>query len=411
MKVFKRGYNRRQQARHALIAAVMASFFPGVFLFCLPALFVSYWKTAIPASDTQLGWVTTLAVLASGFFTYLAGLARSRWGTRMMYVVSLVLMVSSLVIAITFPTSLWAAYVWAFIAGASTTFAYSPSLSAVQEWYPTRLGLTTGLINISFGLSAALASPIVARSLTHFGFTTTNAILITLMTVTMIVSIILSTPRRHEKARVAELSDDGISQPVRRSMTTNEALHSSPFWQIWLMWFAGGASAVTMLTFSATYSDYLNGHGVFVNTVAVVTAFAAGNGIIRLINAVIIDRVGPVIIDTIAFGALSLGYLALILTDNGHILTLVAFLGGSALGSIFTTSPSLITPIFGLKHFGQIFGLIFAAYGIFGALAGPLASTRLSSVIGYKPVFAYLAALSTLACLMVLALARTRKKM
>lgn len=114
-------------------------------MFTLPPLFTAWWGAVTKASDASLGWVTTCAVLASGLLTYVAGIVRQQVGTRWMYVVATVLMLVSLAVVLVNPRSLPIAYVWALLSGASSAFTYSPSLTAVQEWFPRRLGLVTGL--------------------------------------------------------------------------------------------------------------------------------------------------------------------------------------------------------------------------------------------------------------------------
>ena len=163
-------------------------------MFTLPPLFTAWWGAVTKASDASLGWVTTCAVLASGMLTYVAGIVRQQVGTRWMYVVATVLMLVSLAVVLVNPRSLPIAYVWALLSGASSAFTYSPSLTAVQEWFPRRLGLVTGLVNASFALPAAAAAPIVAGMLRNWGFTATVLTLMVAVALTQMIVIFLSTP-------------------------------------------------------------------------------------------------------------------------------------------------------------------------------------------------------------------------
>ncbi|GAE74506.1 oxalate/formate-specific permease [Cutibacterium acnes JCM 18918] len=142
-------------------------------------------------------------------------------------------------------------------------------------------------------------------------------------------------------------------------------MRTPAFWQVWAMWFAGGGAAITMMTFAATYSAHLNDIGVQVSAVAAVTAFVSGNGLIRVVNAMLLDHIGPTVIGGVTSVTLAFGYMLLGFVASGWALIVVAFLAGVALGTIFTISPVLLTPLFGIKHFGPIFGLAFSAYGIF----------------------------------------------
>ncbi|MFC5280966.1 MFS transporter [Arcanobacterium canis] len=397
----------------AVVAGILAMAVPGILLFSLPGLFIPYWKDALGATNAQLGWVTTVAVLSSGIFTYVAGVMRGWWGTRMMYVISLLMQVTALSLLLIFPHSLTAVYVWAAIGGISTTFAYSPSLSAVQEWFPLRGGLVTGMINVSFAGWAALASPIIAGALARIGFQATLSVLVGATIAFSIVAILLSTPKQVEFARLEELAAFSRSKnrvELSQSLTVSQAVRSASFWQMWVIWFAAGAATISMLPFSATYATYLNEHGVPVNTAAVITAFAIGNALIRIVIAAIIDRVCPVIIAACAFFGVGAGYLALTIVEAPTVLVVVALVAGIGLGTMFTTAPALLTPIFGIRYFGQIFGLVFAAYGIFGALAGPMVSSYLQESIGFHYAFVYLSALGFLAFAAVLAQGYSRHR-
>lgn len=244
-------------------------------MFTLPPLFTSWWRSSTRALGASLGWVTTCAVLASGLLTYVAGIVRQQLGTRWMYVVATVLMMVSLAVVVVDSRSLPVAYMWALLSGASSAFTYSPSLTAVQEWFPRQLGLVTGLVNVSFALPAAAAAPVVAAMLKHWGFTDTVVTLMIGVAVTQVLVIFLSTPHWLEKERRAGLaaSREEISAP---SATTAQAVRTHAFWQVWAIWFAGGGAAITMMTFAATYSAHLNDIGVRVSAVAAVTAFVSG---------------------------------------------------------------------------------------------------------------------------------------
>lgn len=69
---------------------------------------------------------------------------------------------------------------------------------------------------------------------------------------------------------------------------------------------------------------------------------------------------------------------------------------------------TVINNLFGLKHFGVIYGLVFTAYGFVGSLLGPALSGVILDVTGgaYWIVFTYLATFSLVAALLMTTLAR-----
>ena len=92
-----------------------------------------------------------------------------------------------------------------------------PSLTAVQEWFPRRLGLVTGLVNASFALPAAAAAPVVAAMLKHWGFTDTVLTLMIGVAVTQVLVIFLSTPHWLEEERRAGLAGRKTGEQIGRA--------------------------------------------------------------------------------------------------------------------------------------------------------------------------------------------------
>ncbi|NIO12167.1 MAG: MFS transporter, partial [Deltaproteobacteria bacterium] len=77
-------------------------------------------------------------------------------------------------------------YLWAFLMGLSSCFIYIPALTAVQRWYPGRRGLVSGIVNMAFGLSGAIMSPIFAHMLVSMGYVSMN---LTLATIALVVGV------------------------------------------------------------------------------------------------------------------------------------------------------------------------------------------------------------------------------
>jgi OFA family oxalate/formate antiporter-like MFS transporter len=91
------------------------------------------------------------------------------------------------------------------------------------------------------------------------------------------------------------------------------------------------------------------------SAILILTAFNLTNGIGRLISGYFSDTIGPNRIMGMAF--LAAGLAAVV---------------GFSFGTLFSVSAQLVADCFGLKHFGAIFGLTFAAYGF---IAGPIGPT------------------------------------
>ena len=129
------------------------------------------------------------------------------------------------------------------------------------------------------------------------------------------------------------------------------------------------------------------------SAILILTAFNFTNGTGRIISGFLSDKIGRIRTMSMAFLAAGLAYFVLPMAGSLTSCAILASIVGFAHGTLFSVSAPLVADSFGLKHFGAIFGLAFAAYGF---VAGPLGPT-LSGVIldvtndNFFLVFLYLA--------------------
>ena len=119
-------------------------------------------------------------LLASlGIFMFLVGRWQERYGTRAMITVGAIICVLGTIV-IAYASCLIMLYSWAVLMGISSCFILIPALTTVQRWYPEKRGLVSGTVNLVFGLSAAIMSPMFGKmliSMGYFGMNITIAIL------------------------------------------------------------------------------------------------------------------------------------------------------------------------------------------------------------------------------------------
>lgn len=99
------------------------------------------------------------------------------------------------------------------------------------------------------------------------------------------------------------------------------------------------------------------------SAILILTAFNFTNGTGRLISGILSNKIGRNRTMSIAFLAAGLAYFALPWVGSLTSCALLAAIVGFADGTLFSVSAPLVSDSFGLKHFGVIFGLTFAAYG------------------------------------------------
>jgi OFA family oxalate/formate antiporter-like MFS transporter len=308
--------------------------------------------------------------------------------------------------------NIYVVYVWAFVVNIGCSFIYGPGLATVQQWFPHRRGLVSGLINLVFGMSAAVMSPILHIMMDAFGYVTTNYIIAVAIVVTNLVAVALAeVPARaklteeekaaHQRilAAIAEKAKKPGAQVVGSDMTVGEALRSRAFWLIWLTWVFLGAAGISMVTLSTSYAVSLGPLGI-----TVLTAFNLTNGVSRIIAGALSDIIGPQKTGAMAFAIAALGYFALPHSNSLTVIAIFAAMVGFGFGTLFAITPPLASGIFGLKYFGMIFGLIFTAYGFIAGIAGPALAGFVLDFTGgsYLAVFTYLAVFCLLAAVLIM---------
>jgi OFA family oxalate/formate antiporter-like MFS transporter len=372
---------------------------------------------------------------AVGIFMFLVGRWQERYGTRAMITLGIILCSFSVLMA-AYASSVIMIYAWAFLTGLSSCFVYIPALTTVQRWYPQKKGLVSGLASMIFGLSAAIMSPLFAKMLASLGYlsmcisiavltliiglagaylarapeaadsaapgdTTTMAIAYEAIATRAIVtgvSTATAAQFSEERPQGADDTQDGDSNSdgnrlgmgQEASLTVRESLHTRSFWFLWITWALQGAAGIAMVTLSTAYG--LSRGFTLESAIFILTAFNLTNGTGRLVSGILSDIIGRNRIMSIAFFGAGIAYFVFIWASSLAACVLLAAVVGFAFGTLFAVSAPLVADCFGLKHFGAIFGLAFAAYGFAAGLLGPTMSGYLLDITGdnFFPVFIYL---------------------
>ena len=188
---------------------------------------------------------------------------------------------------------------------------------------------------------------------------------------------------------------------LKKSLTVGESLHTRCFWFLWITWTFAGAAGVSMSILATAYGLF-RGFGLD-SAILVLTAFNLTNGMSRVISGILSDRLGRNRIMSVAFLAAGMAYFALPFAKGLAACAILAAVVGFAFGTLFSVSAPLVADCFGLKHFGAVFGLTFAAYGFVAGPLGPTLSGYLLDATGdnFFLVFTYLGVFFLLASLCV----------
>lgn len=396
------GRNRRGWL--SVLGSCLAIFFTGTMSFGYPGVTGTYLNERYGSGSSL---VLTFLLIALGMGMFCVGKLHNRIGTRRCFLLGIVCAAGGFVV-LNIGHSVLSCYIFGFLIGWSASFVYSPGLTNVQNWFPNRRGLVSGIVNLIFGISAAVMSPLMNTMLNGFGFEKMNWILLGMLAVvTFIGACLAEMPDRagmteEQKAAHQQLLEElasGGSKGPGTALTVGQAMRTPAFWMLWFTWLFMGTAGISMVSLSKSYTVALGMTGV-----VALTCFNLTNGISRIIAGSLSDILGRRPLGCVAFLVAAVGYAGLPFVHSLLSFCILAACVGFGFGTLFAISAPLATDLFGLKYFGMIFGLVFTAYGFCGGIFGPMVSSAILKANGnnFTPVFAYLAVFCVLAAILIL---------
>lgn len=389
----------------AVMGAGLAIFWPGALSFGFPGVMAPYWQATFDVGSAATGNIMFFILAAVGSFMYLAGRLQERIGARLMISVG-VLVCSLNLLTAAYAGSIGMIYLWAFINGFATCLIYVPALTTVQRWFPARRGLVTGIVNLCFGLSAAIMSPLFHHLLESMGYFLMNIMQAVIFVVLGLVAATFTEMPERIRPAATIIADKTTQQAVKEtlpppSLTVKESLRTKNFWLLWFTWAMQGSAGIAMVTLSVGFG-LAKGLSPAV-AVLILTAFNLTSGLSRLLSGYLSDYMGRTGVMSLSFLAAGISYFFLPRAAELTLLLVLAAIIGFAFGTLFAVSAPLVSDCFGLKYFGAIFGLVFTAYGLISGLLGPsLSGYLLDRTAGnYTMVFSYLGAFCLASALLI----------
>ncbi|MCF6247463.1 MAG: MFS transporter [Desulfobacula sp.] len=345
--------------RIILALGCLALFFPGSFVFGFPGVMAGYWQEIFAVNKAQIGRLMFFILAGTGFSMYLAGKLQEKIAfNKMIFIGTLICGLAMILVGQA--NSINHIYLWGFLEGFFTGFVYIPCLTFFQKLYPEKKGLITGILNLTFGGSAAIMSPIYTYFLVSRGywFTSNMAALLCIVFATSL-TLLIKNPD----------SVKGRDQTYLSTLTLSRTLSMPAFWFLWLVWAFSGAAGVSLIVLSASFGKHL-GYGI-TQYVYILTCFNVLNGIGRLVCGRLSDTVSKQKILMVVFLMAGTAYSFMAFSTSLFWVSFLACFIGLAFGGLFTVSAPLVTEVFGLENFGKVFGLIFTAYGFLAGALGP----------------------------------------
>jgi len=391
---------RNTRGLRAILGCSVAVFWPGSFIFGFPGVMASHWQETFQVGKGAIGNVLFFVLVSLGVFMFLVGRLQDRIGISNMITLG-ALLCGATVLLLPFASTIRGVYFWAFAMGTASCLVYIPSLTSVQHWFPGRMGLVVGFVNLVFGISGAFMAPLFTYLLTDLGYTPMMLLLGGIALTTGVIAARLTAPPLTSTSSGQAGSGPHTIRPEVRALTARESIRTGSFWFLSATWALQGAAGIAMVTLSTSYG--LSKGLPLGEAVIILTAFNLASGISRLASGHISDVHGRNVTMSVTFFAAGISYLVMGFFDNLVFIAVLAAFIGFSFGTLVAVSAPLVVDCFGMRNFGSIFGLVFASYGFLAGPLGPsLAGYLLDTTNGnYAAVFSYLGAFCLVSAVLI----------
>jgi len=377
------------------------------------ALGVLYtWSLFKGAIEEKFGWKGdqlndpyALCCLVFAFTMILAGRCQDRWGPRATATLGGLLVGTGMVLVST--TQSYPLWLLGFgiLVGAGIGFGYASATPPALKWFPPqRTGLVAGIVVSGFGLAPVYLAPLSQYLLAHFGLQRAMLIL-GVGFVVMVVGLaqLLRNPSFPATVATSAAAPPQATPPAQQGVAPREMLRQAQFWWLWIIYSIGAGAGLMVIGSVSGMAKKSMGDWAFL----AVAVLAVGNAGGRILAGGLSDRLGRKQTLLLVLGLQAmLMFAAIPITGSpgvpGPLVVLLAALIGANYGAILALFPSFTKDLWGLKHFGMNYGLLFTAWGVGGLLLPRLQQTLTAHSGG-----SFTASLVTAGLLLLLAAAVT----
>ena len=344
------------------------------FLFASLGLFMIPFHNEFGWDRAQISSVIPVLVLSVMITQPFAGRAIDRIGARKILIPSTIAFAILLAAIPTFVSELWHLGLIFFLIGTIGVAANTlPYLRVISTWFSKKRGLAIGLSVSGIGLGYAYVPLLVQTIIDVYGWRAayyTLSLIVLLVSVPLICLFLKETPEAMGLLADGEEFTESTDKPqISFGLTSSETIKKQEFWLLMLIFLFIAFNLHGILPHLV---PMLTDKGHDASTAAIIasclglTVFASRIFIGYLLDIYFAPRVA------LLFFALStIGFALFSVSATLSLMFLAAVLVGLSLGAEIDILAYLIGKYFGLRSFGEIYGLLFIGIFIGSALGPP----------------------------------------
>lgn len=255
------------------------------------------------------------------------------------------------------------------MAGAATGMGYVCPISTCVKWFPRHKGVVTGVAVAGFGAGAIVLAS-VGEAMLEAGVSVLT--IFRWMGVAYGVIIFLA-------GLIMRFPEPAATEAIRPRRRAGGVWRDVLFWTLGSAMFCGTFAGLMII---GSLSPIAQAQGISPRMAAIgVSTFAVGNGIGRIVWGRVVDVIGRrVIVPSLLTLAAAVAVL-IPATFNPWVFALAACAAGFGFGANFVVHAALTAERFGIHRVGEVYPLIFLAYGVAG-ITGPVLGGYLRDATG-----------------------------
>lgn len=371
------------------------------------------WSVFVTPLENEFGWkraqtstVFTLAVVMFALSLLVAGRLQDRFGPFWLAISGSVLITLSFFL-FAHTTSLGSLYFfYGILGGIGNGFGYGIVVPVMAKWFPDRMGLAIGLALGGYGAGSAVFGTLANLVLfPRFGWRTSCIILSGIFFVmTMAGALLMKNPPEAQlPASTTNAEDLTLPVAARDQYSPGEVLRTPTFYLLWLGFGLGSTAGLMVISQLIPFAKSQGISSLAVATLGLVIG-AGGNASGRIFSGWISDVVGRLNTLRVVLAASTFTMPALYWV-GAHVAALYAmvFLVYFCYGTQASVVPVTVSDIWGTRHAGTNYGMVFTAWGFAGVLGPTIGGVLFDRHKNYAAAFYTAAFLSLIAfvCLLV----------
>ena len=353
----------------------------------------------------QTSWIFTIAVVCFALSFVAAGRLQDLKGPRICAAIGAVMVGLGFALASLTSSLLYLYVCIGVVVGIGNGFGYATPVPVGSKWFPDKRGLVVGLMVGGYGAGSAIFGPVATMLIERVGWRATFQILGGLFLVMgLIGTALLKNPPAGYRPEGWTPPPPKPGGPSGLDIPTSEMLRTRTFYALWVAYCLGATAGLMTISQLVPFARNA-GLGAAAATFAI-TVGAVGNAGGRILSGWLSDTLGRlttlrtmILISAVAMPALFIWRQEVILFYA--LVAIVYWCYGTQL-SVFAAATA---DLYGTRHLGLNYGLLFTAWGTAG-IVGPIVAARVYDAFGdYRYAF-YIAAALALVAAAALSLAR-----